>query len=366
VILSKLQNQKTKKHKNQNNTKFVFFINILLVVKIIMSYQAYEFLVAPTPSTYQEGRGILFSERHLRELVDAQSASASASSTYQEGRGILFSERHLRELVDAQSASASACIAKLVDAQSACLAKLVDAQSACIAKLVDAQSACIAKLEQRRIRSQISKSLLAIQSGPAWDSHADHFEFLYREYSIAQTPERCASVKAQVDHYVRILATKPSPTSLSSGETVAIYQTPPRSTTIPAEPPAPPPRLKKAATLPLSSAPSPKLAAMNAVMRSKSGSLSPEDFERGMEYMIYRLEMAGAPAAKLAAYVELYDFFMDQPIIMMKSPEIRRTALSNLQATRTEMAPTNETLANLEQRFTTFLQSLRVHPYYVA
>ena len=252
-----------------------------------MSYQAYEFLVAPTPSTYQTGRGILFSERHLKEL------------------------------------------------------------------------------EQHRIRSQISKSLLAIQGDPAWDSHADHFEFLYREYSFSQTPERCASVKAQVDHYVRILA-EPSPTSLSSEETVAIYQTPPRSTTIRAEPPAPPPRLKKAATLPLSSPPSPKLAAMNAVMRSKSGSLSPEDFERGMEYMIYRLEMAGAPAAKLAAYVELYDYFMDQPIIMMKSPEIRRAALSNLQATRTEMAPTNETLASLEQRFTTFLQSLRVHPYYVA
>jgi hypothetical protein len=282
-----------------------------------MSYQAYEFLVAPTPSTYQTGRGILFSERHLKEL------------------------------------------------------------------------------EQRRIRSQISQVLLSIQNYPAFHSHSDHLEFLFREYSLAQTPERRASVKAQVDHYARILAEHqtyssakgapvprvstppPSPTSLSAPEQCVahsepafaapetIYETPMRPTTIPAEPPAPP-RLKKTGTLPLSAPPTPKLLAMNAVMRSKSGNLSPEDFERGMEYMIYLLEMAGAPAAKLAAYVELYDYFMDQPIIMMKSPEIRRAALSNIQATRAEMAPTNETLASLEQRFTTFLESLRVHPYYVA
>ncbi len=292
----------------------MFFINILHVISlqlhIIMSYQAYEFLVAPTPSTYQTGRGILFSERHLKEL------------------------------------------------------------------------------EQRRIRCQINEVLLSIQGDPAFHSHSDHFEFLYREYSLSQTPDRRASVKAQVDHYARILAEHqtyssakgapvpqattppPSPTSLSAPET--IYETPMRPVKIAAEPPAPP-RLKKAGTLPLSPgrseallSPTPKLLAMNAVMRSKSGNLSPEDFERGMEYMIYLLEMAGAPAAKLAAYVELYNYFMDQPIIMMKSPEIRRAALSNIQATRAEMAPTNETLASLEQRFTTFLESLRVHPYYVA
>jgi len=247
-----------------------------------MSYQAYEFLVAPTPSTYQTGRGILFSERHLKEL------------------------------------------------------------------------------EQRRIRSQISQVLLSIQNYPAFHSHSDHLEFLFREYSLAQTPERRASVKAQVDHYIRLLAEQADHTTPPPSPTP---ETPRRPIIIPAEPPAPP-RLKKAG-LPVAS-PSPKLMAMNAVMRSKSGNLSPEDFERGMEYMIYRLEMAGAPAAKLAAYVELYDYFMDQPIIMMKLPELRSAALSNLQATRAEMAPTNETLASLEQRFTTFLESLRVHPYYVA
>ncbi len=237
------------------------------------------------------------------------------------------------------------------------------------------------ELEQRRIRCQINEVLVAIQNDPAFDSHSDHFEFLYREYDYATTPERRASVKAQVDHYVRLLAEHqttgapvprvttppPSPTSLSAPE--AIYQTPPlspdRLTVIPADPPAPP-RLKKAGTLPLSPPPTPKLLAMNAVIRSKSGNLSPEDFERGMEYMIYRLEMASAPVAKLAAYVELYEFFMDQPIVMMKSPELRNTALAHLQATREDLAPDNEILESLEQRFTTFLQTLRVHPYYVA
>ncbi len=273
-----------------------------------------DFLTAPTPSTYQTGRGMLFSERHMKELVDAQSASASA---------------------------------------------------------------CIAKLEQRRIRCQINEVLVAIQNDPAFDSHSDHFEFLYREYGFAQTPERRASVKAQVEHYMRLLAEHqtagapeprsstppPAPTSLSAPE--AIYETPERLTTVPADPPAPP-RLKKAGTLPLSAPPSPKLQAMNAVIRSKSGNLSPEDFERGMEYMIYRLEVSGSPEAKMAAYVELYDFFMDQPIVMMKSPELRTTALAHLQATRADLAPTNEILVSLEQRFNTFLQSLRVHPYYVA
>jgi hypothetical protein len=251
-------------------------------------------------------------------------------------------------------------------------------------ELVDAQSACIAKLEQRRIRCQINEVLVAIQNDPAFDSHSDHFEFLYREYIISQTPERRASVKAQVEHYARLLAEDqttgapvprqttppPSPTSLSAPE--AIYETPTRLTSIPTDPPAPP-RLKKAGTRPLSPGPSeaqlsptPKLATMNAVIRSKSGNLSTEDFERGMEYMIYRLEMAISPTDKLATYVELYDFFMDQPIVMMKSPELRSTALSNLQATRAELAPTNETLVDLEGRFNTFLQSLRAHPYYVA
>ncbi len=265
----------------------------------IMSYQAYEFLVAPTPSTYQTGRGILFSERHMKEL------------------------------------------------------------------------------EQRRIRCQINEVLVAIQNDPAFDSHSDHFEFLYREYSISQTPERRASVKAQVEHYARLLAEHqttgapvprvttppPSPTSLSAPE--AIYETPARLMPVPAEPPAPP-RLKKAGTLPLSPPPTPQLQAMNAVIRSKSGNLSIEDFEQGMEYMIYRLEMAGSPVAKLAAYVELYDFFMDQPIVMMKSPDLRSTALAHLQATRADLAPTNEILVDLEGRFNTFLQTLRVHPYYVA
>ena len=274
-------------------------MNILYVIslqlQIIMSYQAYEFLVAPTPSTYQTGRGILFSERHMKEL------------------------------------------------------------------------------EQRRIRSQINEVLLAIQNDEAFDSHSDHFEFLVREYTLSQTPDRRASVKAQVEHYVRLLAEHqtagapvprvttppPSPTSLSAPE--AIYETPMRLTSIPA-----PPRLKKAGTLPLSPPPTPKLLAMNAVIRSKSGNLSTEDFERAMEYMIYRLEMAGSPAAKLESYVELYDFFMDQPIAMMKSPELRSTALANLQQTRADLAPTNEILERLEQRFTAFLQTLRVHPYYVA
>lgn len=247
-----------------------------------------DFLVAPTPSTYQTGRGILFSERHLKEL------------------------------------------------------------------------------EQRRIRCQINEALMAIQTDPAFDSHADHFEFLYREYSISQTPERRASVKAQVEHYARLLAEHQTASRATTPPPSPTYtETPARPTTIPAQPPAPP-RLKKAGSLPISPPPTPKIAAMNAVIRSKSGNLSTEDFERGMEYMIYRLEMAGSSEAKLEAYVELYEFFMEQPIVMLKSPELRNTALANLQATREDLAPTNQILESLEQRFTTFLQSLRVHPYYVA
>ncbi len=153
-----------------------------------------------------------------------------------------------------------------------------------------------------------------------------------------------------------------TPTSLSAP--AAIYQTPLHSPQEQNEPPTPP-RFKKAGTLPLSSPPTPQLVAMNAVIRSKSGNLSVEDFECGMDYMLYRLDMAGSPVAKLAAYVDLYEFFMDQPIVIMKSPELRHTALTNLQSTRTDMAPTNEILEDLEIRFTAFLQTLRVHPYYV-
>lgn len=230
-----------------------------------------DFLVAPTPSSYQTGRGLLFSERHL------------------------------------------------------------------------------VYLEQRRIRHQINQVLVAIQTDPAFASHADHFEFLYREYNLSQTPERRASVKAQVEHYARLLAEHqtagapephsstppPSPTSLSATET--IYE---------AEP-----RLKKAGSLPLSPPPTP-------TMKALTGNLPQKQFEVTMEYHMYLIQMAASPQKKMEAYVELYEFLMTQPTNMLRCPNLRTT--------------TSQHLADLPQaealqgRYSAFLDSLRSHPYYVA
>jgi hypothetical protein len=273
-----------------------------------------DFLVAPTPSTYQTGRGILFSERHLKEL------------------------------------------------------------------------------EQRRIRCQINKVLMAIQTDPAFDSHADHFEFLYREYSISQTPERRASVKAQVDHYIRILAEHqtagapeprvstppPSPTSLSAPERCVarsepafadpetIYQTPERLQAQPLQPPPAPPRLKKAGNLPLSPPPTPIMSALNSIIRSKSGNLPPQEFENSLEYLVYLIEMSATPQKKLEAYMEFYEFLMTQPTNMLRCAELRNTTSHHLVEMINDLATNHEPLLHLQQRYTEFLNTLRVHPYYVA
>lgn len=255
-----------------------------------------DFLVAPTPSTYQTGRGILFSERHLKEL------------------------------------------------------------------------------EQRRIRCQINEVLVAIQNDPAFDSHSDHFEFLYREYAIAQTPERRVSVRAQVEHYARLLAEHatagapqprsetppPSPTSLSAPE--AIYQTPERLQAPPLQPPPAPPRLKKAGNLPLSPPPTPL---MKALSQSKSGNLPPEEFENSLEYLVYLIEMSATPQKKLEAYIEFYEFLMTQPINMLRCAELRATTSDHLDHIAADF-PQAEELHALQRRYTDFLNSLRVHPYYVA
>ena len=274
LVTSRLrETQKQKKTPNKN----LFFINTLLVS--VSSHQikpqaSMDFLVAPTPSTYQAGRGILFSERHL------------------------------------------------------------------------------VYLEQRRIRHQINNVLLAIQTDPAFASHADHFEFLYREYSLSQTPERRASVRAQVEHYARLLSEyqttgapephsstpPPSPTSLSATET--IY-----------EAPVPEPRLKKAGSLPLSPPPTP-------TMKALTGNLPEKEFEVTMEYHVYLIEMAASPQKKIEAYMEFYEFLMTQPINMLRCPNLRTTTSQHIAG-----LPQAE---SLQRRYSAFLDSLRSHPYYVA
>ena len=256
-----------------------------------------DFLVAPTPSTYQSGRGMLFSERHQKEI------------------------------------------------------------------------------DQRRIRHQINEVLVAIQADPAFASHADHLEFLYREYNLSQTPERRASVRAQVEHYARLLAqyatagapepitsAPPSPTSLSAPE--AIYQTPTRPLR-PLEPPPAPHRAKKAGTLPLSPPPTPIMSALNAILQSKSGNLPPEQFENTLEYLVYLIEMSPSPQKKLASYTELYEFLMTQPTNMLRCANLRTTTSQHIADVIREF-PQAEVFVTLQRRYSAFLDSLRSHPYYVA
>lgn len=197
---------------------------------------------------------------------------AATPSTYETGRGLLFSERHLKEL------------------------------------------------GQRRIRHQINEALLMIQYDPAFQSHADHFEFLFREHILSQTSERRASIHAQVDHYVRLLADNSA--TMSEGHT------------------------------------------MKVLNKSKVGNVSQEEFTNTLEYLAYLIEMASTPAIKLKAYVQMYEFFMTQPIIMMASPSVREQATNNLINMLQEATTHREDLHSLQTRFTQFLQSLRVHPYY--
>ncbi len=235
--------------------------------------------------------------------------------------------------------------------------------------------------EQRRMRAITNEAKMLVAGQHSEASHASHLDFLYNEWTSATTDNRRQEIRADVEEYIRLLndqadrrALAASGGNLESSSIVdlrlPVYteELPSRAQTPPMRPmaatPPPAPMKKKAGTLPLSPPPTPILMALDGLALSQTGNVEEDVFHLTLDYQIEAMEKAEEPAAKIAAYVRIFEFLLSQPTNLIRDPTLRELAYESLTSTSLRV-PGHAGIELLIDAFNRLYQTIRSHPYYV-